>query len=172
MNGQVMTLHKAITGVTFNYYFVCKRKMWYFYNNIQMEDNSEDVKMGKLIDENSYTREDKQINIDNVVNIDFIKGKKVLHEVKKSSKLEESAIYQVKYYLYYLQQKGADVQRGIIDYPLLRERVEVVLTDEDKQEIEDILQKIKAICIGIVVPEPLKDKKRCKKCAYFDLCFI
>lgn len=168
----MIDLQKAITGVIFNYYFICPRKMWYFYNNIQMEANSEDVQMGKLIDENSYAREDKHINIDNVVNIDFIKGKKVLHEVKKSSKLEQSAIYQVKYYLYYLQQRGADVNRALIDYPLLKDRVEVVLEEADKKEIEDILTKISSICESNIVPDVLKDKKRCKKCAYFELCFI
>ena len=39
--------------------------------------------MGKLLDENSYARDDKNINIDDVINIDFIREKRELHEVKK-----------------------------------------------------------------------------------------
>ena len=137
-----------------------------------MEDNSEDVQMGRLIDENSYAREDKHINIDNVVNIDFLKSKSILHEVKKSKKVEISAIYQVKYYLYYLQQRGAGVKKAVIDYPLLKDRVEVVLDEEDTKEIEKILLEITSICESDTVPKVLKDKRRCGQCAYFELCFI
>ncbi len=39
------------------YYFVCKRKLWYFKNDVNMEHNSELVGIGKLIDEDSYGRE-------------------------------------------------------------------------------------------------------------------
>ena len=38
-----------------------------------MEQNNENVSLGKIIDESSYMREDKHINIDNVINIDFNK---------------------------------------------------------------------------------------------------
>lgn len=48
---------RNITGVMVYYYFVCKRKLWYFNNDINMEFNSELVGIGKLIDENSYSRE-------------------------------------------------------------------------------------------------------------------
>ena len=37
-----------------------------------MEDNNENVQLGKLLDENSYKRDDKHIQIDGVINIDFI----------------------------------------------------------------------------------------------------
>lgn len=56
------------------YYYVCKRKLWYFYHEIQMEQESENVAIGKLLDETSYKREDKHINIDNVINIDFLRA--------------------------------------------------------------------------------------------------
>lgn len=42
--------------------------------------------LGKLLDENSYQRDEKHINIDNVINIDFIKERKELHEIKKRQK--------------------------------------------------------------------------------------
>ena len=93
---------KMITGLMFYYYWVCKRKLWYFYHEIGMEQGNENVQLGKLLDENTYKREEKHINIDNVINIDFIADKKILHEIKKSRKIEEAGIWQVKYYLYYL----------------------------------------------------------------------
>ena len=64
------------------YYFVCKRKLWYFSNDVNMEHTSELVGIGKHIDENSYNRERKNLLIDETINIDFLKDWKVIHEVK------------------------------------------------------------------------------------------
>lgn len=50
---------KKITGVMVYYYFVCKRKLWLFGNDLDMEHTSELVGIGKLIDETSYSREKK-----------------------------------------------------------------------------------------------------------------
>ena len=83
-------MQKQITGTMVYYYDVCERKLWYFYHEIQMEWQNEDVAFGKLLDENSYKRDEKHINIDNVINIDFIKAKDILHEVKKSNKIEKA----------------------------------------------------------------------------------
>ena len=92
-----------ITGVMIYYYFICQRKLWYFANEINMEQNSELVSIGKTIDETSYKREKKSILIDNTINIDFIKDGAVLHEVKKTKAIEEAGIWQLKYYMYYLK---------------------------------------------------------------------
>ncbi|MFR2533977.1 MAG: Dna2/Cas4 domain-containing protein [Clostridia bacterium] len=43
-----------------------------FANEIQMEQNSELVSIGKILDETSYQREKKSIMIDDTINIDFI----------------------------------------------------------------------------------------------------
>ena len=56
-------MEKEVSGIMVYYYKVCKRKLWYFSNGITMEHNSEDVKIGKSIDEDSYYDEDKHINI-------------------------------------------------------------------------------------------------------------
>lgn len=74
-----------ITGEMIYYYFVCQRKLWYFVNEINMEQNSELVSIGKILDETSYKREKKSILIDNTINIDFIKNGAILPEVKKQS---------------------------------------------------------------------------------------
>lgn len=110
-----------ITGVMIYYYFICQRKLWYFANEINMEQNSELVSIGKTIDETSYKREKKSILIDNTINIDFIKDGAVLHEVKKTKAIEEAGIWQLKYYMYYLKQKGVETLEAKIDYPLLRQ---------------------------------------------------
>ena len=65
-------MDKPISGMMIYYYIVCKKKLWYFYNQIQMETESENVKIGKVIDENTYEREEKHINIDDIIIIVFI----------------------------------------------------------------------------------------------------
>lgn len=163
-------MEKKITGVMIYYYAVCKRKLWYFYHEIQMEHGNENVALGKVIDEETYQRDDKHINIDNVINIDFIRTKGVLHEIKKSDKIEEASILQVKYYLYYLKQRDVLV-KAKIDYPLLKECVDVELNETDEREIEHILAEIEQI-VDAPLPPEMKKQRICRSCAYCDLCFI
>lgn len=163
--------HMKITGMMINYYFVCKRKLWYFYNNINMEENNENVILGKLLDENSYRRDDKHINIDNVINIDFIREKNILHEVKKSKKIEKAGVWQTKYYLYYLKKRGVKDIRAEIDYPLIRKVTEVELTAGDETELDVICNDIETI-VSKPVPPQFDKKNICVSCAYFDLCGV
>ena len=164
-------MDKDITGLMVYYYEVCKRKLWYFINDIQLEENNSNVILGKLLEENSYTRDEKKINIDGVINIDFIRSKKILHEIKKSNSIEPASILQVQYYLYYLEKKGLVGLKGTLDYPLLKQTVEVNLTDSDRENLENIIIGIKEI-LSKESPPILEKKNICKKCAYFDLCFV
>ncbi len=164
-------MDKDITGLMVYYYEVCKRKLWYFTNDIQLEENNSNVILGKLLEENTYTRDEKKINIDGVINIDFIRSKKILHEIKKSNSIEPASILQVQYYLYYLEKKGLIGLKGILDYPLLKQTVEVNLADSDRENLENIIIGIKEI-LSKESPPILEKKNICKKCAYFDLCFV
>ena len=164
-------MDKDITGLMVYYYEVCKRKLWYFTNDIQLEENNSNVILGKLLEENTYTRDEKKINIDGIINIDFIRSKKILHEIKKSNSIEPASILQVQYYLYYLEKKGLVGLKGILDYPLLKQTVEVNLADSDRENLENIIIGIKEI-LGKESPPILEKKNICKKCAYFDLCFV
>ena len=165
-------MDKDITGLMVYYYEVCKRKLWYFTNDIQLEENNSNVILGKLLEENTYTRDEKKINIDGVINIDFIRSKKILHEIKKSNSIEPASILQVQYYLYYLEKKGLVGLKGILDYPLLKQTVEVNLTDSDRENLENIIIGIKEILSKESYRLILEKKNICKKCAYFDLCFV
>ena len=136
-----------------------------------MEQGNENVEIGKTIDEETYRREKKHINIDTIINIDFIKSKGILHEVKKSNKIEDASILQVKYYLYFLKKKGVENIKAKIDYPLLKQSIDVELTDEDNIVIEDILLDLQKIT-SLKNPPYLDKKRICKACAYHDLCFI
>lgn len=160
-----------ITGVMMYYYFICHRKLWYFCNEINMEQNSELVSIGKILDETTYNRENKSILIDDTINIDFIKNGAVLHEVKKTKSIEDAGIWQLKYYMLYLEQRGVKNISAKIDYPLIRESKEIYLEEEDRNILRNIEKNIEEIIKEDKPPKVMNDKM-CKKCAYFDLCYV
>lgn len=162
---------KNITGIMVYYYFVCERKLWYFTNGINMEQENELVSIGKILDETTYTKEKKHIMIDNTINIDFINDGAVLHEVKKTKAIEEAGIWQVKYYMYYLEQRGIKNIEAKIDFPLLRETKEIVLEEEDRKTLDNVLINIENISKKDFPPGVI-DSRICKKCAYYDLCYV
>jgi len=160
-----------MTGTQIAYYFLCKRKLWLFANNIDQEYNSDVVAMGRFISDSTYEREKHEIKIDNI-SIDFYDSKtKTIHEIKKSDKMEETHIWQVKYYIYVLKQKGIEGVVGVIDYPKLRKTEKVELLDKDIVEIEKIEKEVDAIIKSSKIPSVI-NKPFCKQCAYYDLCFI
>lgn len=162
---------KKVTGVMVYYYFICKRKLWFFSNNLNMESNSELVGIGKLVDETSYGRERKNILIDESINIDFLKDWKIVHEVKKSRKMDEASKWQLKYYMWVLKNKGVEIEKGILDYPLLRKREEIFLSEDDEKKLEIVIEDIKKI-ISSKLPLDTLNKGVCKKCAYYEFCYI
>lgn len=164
-----------MTGTQIAYYFLCHRKLWLFIRNIDMEQTSDTVAMGKFISESTYERKKHEIQIadeeDRIV-LDFYDGKtKIIHEVKKSDKMEDTHIWQVKFYIYVLEKKGVVGVTGEIDYPKLREKVKVELAEKDKEEIEKIRAEMKEIS-EMENPPCALNKPFCKQCAYFDLCYI
>ena len=88
-----------------------------------MESENENVQIGKALDEFTYSNERKHLSINGEINLDFVKKSGVIHEIKKSRKIEEASIWQVKYYLYYIKQKGVSGISAKIDYPLLRKTI-------------------------------------------------
>jgi len=111
-----VTISPTITATQINYYFICFRKLWFFSHQINMEQNIELVALGKLLHENSYQRENKEIQI-GPIKIDFIGKDRIVHEIKK------------------------------------------------------ILEKINQIINSEEIP-PVINKTRCKKCSYYELCYI
>ena len=102
--------------------------------------------------------------------IDFVeKGEQLyIHEVKKSNKMEESHLFQMYFYLDYLQEHGVDV-KGELHYPLMNKKKEVEFGEEEKEELDEVKEDIITIVTGNM-PKPER-KKICKKCAYYEFCF-
>ncbi|MDF1612366.1 CRISPR-associated protein Cas4 [Stygiobacter electus] len=164
-----------MTGTQISYYFICHRKLWLFVNQIDMEQTSDIVSIGKFISESTYEREKHEIHIsdeeDDIV-IDFYDSKnRIIHEVKKSDKMEETHIWQVKFYISVLEKKGIIGVTGEIDYPKLRQKIKVELTDKDRSELKLIKENIIKIISSEVAPDVI-NKSFCKKCSYYELCYV
>lgn len=160
---------KQITGTMYAYSYLCWRKLWFFAKDIVMEQENENVIIGKLIDQESYRREKKHLYLDDIVCIDIVKDN-VICEIKKSSSQREMAIQQLKYYLYLLNKKGIEV-KGELLVPKENHKEMIVLNENDILEIDKQLERIKRICNEVTPPEIIINKI-CKKCAYFELCYI
>ena len=163
----------TITATHINYYHICHRKLWLFANGINMEHTSDTVTEGKLIGENTYTdRAAKytELQLDGV-KIDYYDAKnKVVHEIKKSDKMEAAHEAQVKYYLYKLKQHGIEGVTGILEYPTLRHTSQIFLTDDDVISIENWEVAIMEIISREEIPGVI-DKPVCKRCSYFEFCY-
>jgi len=156
------------TGIRINYLYVCERKLWLFDRGITMESKSDKVLMGKVLGEYSYPRETKkEILIDNLINIDIV-GDNEIREVKYSNRLAHADRIQVLYYLYYLKQVGVE-KKGIINYPKMRKKEEIVLTPEAEKEVELAVTKVQEI-IKMDKPPQIQKKSYCTKCAYYEFC--
>lgn len=159
-----------ITGIKINYLFVCERKLWLFDRGVSMEHTSENVLLGKLIEESSYLSEEKRkILIDDLICIDIVSEDEI-REVKYSNKLEEPNRMQLLYYLYYLKKLGI-VKKGVLNYPKQRKRELLELTLENEKRVEEAINRVEEI-IRREKPPPVIKKKYCKKCAYYEFCFI
>lgn len=164
---QIEQLH--ITGIKINYLFVCERKLWFFDRGITMERHSDQVLLGRLLEETSYPREKKKrITIDDLIAIDILQGNAV-DEVKSSRKMHQASVMQLCYYLYYLKQLGIE-KKGILRYPRLRKKEEIVLTPERIREVERAVAKVSAV-LRLATPPPAVRKSYCPRCAYFEFCF-
>ena len=139
-----------------------------------MEHNSDQVYEGKLIHETSYPQRSEkyeEIEIDGI-KIDYYDTKnKVIHEVKKSDKMEAAHEWQVKYYIHILERNGIEGVTGLLEYPKLRQTAEVLLSDHDRSELENIIIKTQEVIARETCPERIK-LGICKNCSYFDFCFI
>jgi len=169
VNAEIFLDSVRITGVKVNYYHVCKTKLWLFSHNINLEKENDSVAIGKMLHEDRYKKNLKNVTIDGI-SIDFVKaGKKLeIHEVKKSKKMDAADRAQLLFYLYYLKKKGFEAT-GILNYPLLNKTEKIELSTEDEISTERDIEDIKRIVFGSI-PFPER-KKICLKCAYQEFCF-
>jgi CRISPR-associated exonuclease Cas4 len=149
--------------------------MYLHHHGIRMEHTSDVVYEGKLIGESTYPEraaKNTQLELDGI-KIDYYDAKtKTVHETKKSDKMEQAHLAQVRYYLYVLDRNGIEGARGIIEYPTLRQRQQLEFDPEqDIPLIEGWLSDIEQILAQEECP-PVINKSICKNCSYYDYCYV
>ena len=162
-----------INGTIINYYFHCKRQCYLHGNRLNMEDNSEQVKIGKAIhEERAENKNNTEIAIDNI-RLDKL-TKEYLTEVKKSDADAEAAKWQLLYYLKVLKTKGV-IRKGKMEFAEKNKKdkkiIIIELTDEVEKELDKYIDEIEQLLNQDRIPECI-NKSTCKKCAYYEYCYI
>ena len=162
-----------VNGTLINYYFHCKRQCWLHGNRVNLEDNSEDVKIGKAIHE---VREEEGKNTE--ISIDNIKIDKItseyLVEIKKSDSDYEAVKWQVLFYLRVLRDKGI-YRKGKIEFVEKNRSKNKIFYEELDEEKERELIKIEKDIVELLqesTPPKIKFDNKCKRCAYYEYCYI
>lgn len=162
-----------VTGTLVNYYFHCKRQCYFHGNRINLEDNEENVKIGKALHEMKLDDEkNSEISFENI-KIDKISSQYVT-EIKKSDADPESAKWQLLFYLYKLKNCGL-IRKGKLQFIEKNKKIEnqiVELTEENEEEIQKIISEIEELIKAELPPKEKLGLNQCKKCAYYSYCYI
>lgn len=86
-----------VNGTLINYYFHCKRQCYLHGNRLNLEDNSEVVKIGKALHEEKTGKDNSEIAIENI-RLDKL-TREYLTEIKKSDADVEAGKWQLLFYL-------------------------------------------------------------------------
>jgi CRISPR-associated exonuclease Cas4 len=139
----------------------------------ELHPNQEDdfLEIGRLIHENTYLRERKEILL-NHIKIDLIKKGEdnfIIAEIKKSSRFLLPSRMQLLFYLYKLKNMGINL-KGELLVPKERKREKIELTLEGEEEIKNTIKEIREIIRKDKPPQASKIKF-CQKCAYNEFCW-
>lgn len=162
-----------MNGTIINYYFHCKRQCYMFAHRLNLEDNSEIVRVGKAIHEDkAKSSENSEIKIDNIV-LDKINSKYVV-EIKKSDSDIEACKWQLLYYLKILKDKGIE-RKGKLEFieknKTDRKIIFIEINEEIEKELNEHISKIEELLSKDELPTVI-NKSACKKCAYYEYCYI
>jgi CRISPR-associated exonuclease Cas4 len=164
-----MNLH-YIGGQHFYYLESCHRQLWLHVRKVNMEDGFERIELGRLIHEETFARQEKEIRIGGSM-IDWISDDGYIHETKSSKKMKKEHETQPLYYAYYLRKLGFEHIRGArIHYPEIRQVITLDLTEERIRELEQKIEEILRITRLPHMPEIHPNRNLCRKCAYFEFC--
>lgn len=160
-----------VTATLINYFIHCKTQCWLFGHRVNLEDNSEDVHIGKVLHEISEERVD-EVAFENI-KLDKI-TKEFVIEVKKSDSDLEAAKWQLLFYLYKLKEIGL-IKKGRLEvfekHKQSKKRFEVILDGMHERKLQELVKELERLLVLPKPPKPIYEKK-CKKCAYYEYCFI
>lgn len=166
---------RSLTGEHYHYYGICPTKLWYHHHRILYAQENEFVKLGKLLSETAFSR-------DNDVSVGASKFDLVRHpeeqtleisEVKRSSTYQDADRLQLLHYLSLLaaeQTSDSDMELvGKLRYPRENTVETVPWTEETALEHETATAEIRSIVEGdCPLPERIP---ACRKCSMREFCF-
>lgn len=170
-----------INATLVNLYHICKRECWLHANGVNMEHTSDIVYDGKLLHKNSYPERNEKHSemiveasykgIALTGKIDFYDARRqLIHETKRSDKVEQAHAWQVKFYLWLLRLNGIEGATAILEYPLLRQTDTVELMEADINYLENTVVKIASLKESEACPAVI-NSKICRSCSYYDFCY-
>ncbi|MDX1531626.1 MAG: CRISPR-associated protein Cas4 [Rhodothermales bacterium] len=174
-----------IGGMLVGYHAVCPRKAWYAMRGIWMEQESEAVALGRLLDRTSYRRRRRPALVtaeapDGTPLVAKIDGADlragVLHETKKGRAEEGAHRLQLRFYLWVLKRSGVTRSDGApltgrLDYPALRRSEAVTLEPEHEAALAETVAALAGLARHETPPERHPRRSFCRRCAYESLCY-
>jgi len=174
-----------IGGMLVGYGLVCPRKAWLSLRGLAMEQESEAVALGRLLDATSYARRKRPALVettapDGTPLVAMIDGadlrRGVLHETKKGRAEEEAHRWQLRFYLWVLKLAGVTAPgdgplTGRLDYPALRRTEPVTLDPEHEGRLEEIVGGLAALARQPEPPDRHPRRAFCRRCAFEELCY-
>lgn len=174
-----------IGGMLVGYYVICPRKAWLSMQGLWMEQESEAVALGRVIDESAFGRDRQNVELHAVSpdgvrlvgRIDRARFREgTLTEVKKSPSLAEAHRWQVRFYLWLCALTGTQgpdgrLPTGRIAYPTRKRHEDVSLTEADRIELARITRELRALSQAQTPPPRIERRALCRACAFEDFCY-
>jgi len=161
----------TISGTLIWYYYICHREVWLMSRQLEPAQENPFIELGRLISEETYQRDKKQIRLENMV-IDLLRREEqevIIGEVKKSSRFQKSALMQLAFYLKRLKEHGIEA-KGQLLFPKEKKKLQVELTADMEQELQRAETAIREL-ISQQHPPPAKKNRFCPKCGYNEFCW-
>lgn len=160
-----------LTGTLVNYYAHCPRQCWLFYHKLNMEDNSEDVRIGRVLHALNAEK-DGELAIDNI-KLDKITDEYVV-ELKKSDADLAAATAQIQFYLMRLAEKGIQRKGRLEVWEKNKQSRKVHYTELNEELVQQLTKQYAEIEEFLLrsVPPAANFKAGCKRCAYYEYCYI
>lgn len=163
-------LEEQITGTLIHDFMTCKRGAWLCAHKIHVNQEDENIMMGKAL---ALAQENKNLHEYPFGNLVFDKlskesGHYVVTEYKKSLKNVSAGEMQLLFYIYCLK-KGLNLKEVKGRLTCGKKTIPVDDSEENFKKIEQIIKEIIEL-VSQEKPPKFVPLRYCKTCAYQDYC--
>lgn len=159
-----------VTGVTMQYYAVCKRELWFYLQDVSIDRENEHIHRGTRVDETTFADSRESVNLGMIVP-DLLENGRVAEIKPSSDGPGEGRELQLYYYLWYFKHVLDAEREGVLIYPTENKRETITLTESDENRVENVIRDVYELRERSS-PPPLEEKPFCTACAYQDFCWV